>query len=248
MAKKLTNAPTLDELEALYQRLWLVGAAPRSEDRKKLEELEALIPLVLPRLSSSGGIWVDACAGKSALGIMTMATRNATDVTGAWQLRCIERQGRLLQQVTAAAAIIGIEVDARAQDVEPGAFAGASLVVALHACGAASDAIIDAAIANQTHSVMLVPCCYGDGAALPPHVDAWCPRSGVLRSRLARAWVDAQRTLRLEAAGYAVEVIEFVAPTVTPHNLLWRAQHTGNPSSRRAKDAGARLQQTSGPA
>jgi hypothetical protein len=33
-------------------------------------------------------------------------------------------------------------------------------------------------------------------------------------------------TLYLEAAGYATEVVAFVPPTVTPHNLLWRARLT----------------------
>jgi hypothetical protein len=39
--------------------------------------------------------------------------------------------------------------------------------------------------------------------------------------------IDAERTWRLEAAGYETEVVEFVAPTVTPHNLLWRARLVG---------------------
>ena len=34
---------------------------------------------------------------------------------------------------------------------------------------------------------------------------------------------------RLEAAGYETEVVEFVAPTITPHNLLWRARLVREP-------------------
>jgi hypothetical protein len=41
--------------------------------------------------------------------------------------------------------------------------------------------------------------------------------------------VDAERTWRLEAAGYETEVVEFVAPTITPHNLLWRARLVREP-------------------
>jgi hypothetical protein len=41
--------------------------------------------------------------------------------------------------------------------------------------------------------------------------------------------VSAARTLRLEAAGYQTEVVELVPPTVTPHNLLWRARRVGEP-------------------
>jgi hypothetical protein len=31
----------------------------------------------------------------------------------------------------------------------------------------------------------------------------------------------------LEAAGYETEVVEFVSPSVTPQNLLWRARFVG---------------------
>ena len=52
--------------------------------------------------------------------------------------------------------------------------------------------------------------------------------------------IDAERTLRLEAAGYATEVVPFVPPTVTPHNLLWRARRVGEP--RAMADAAERLE------
>jgi uncharacterized membrane protein YhiD involved in acid resistance len=41
--------------------------------------------------------------------------------------------------------------------------------------------------------------------------------------------VDAERTWRLEAAGFETEVVELVGATVTPHNLLWRARKVGEP-------------------
>jgi hypothetical protein len=41
--------------------------------------------------------------------------------------------------------------------------------------------------------------------------------------------VDSERTLALEAAGYETTVVPFVPPTVTPHNLLWRARRVGEP-------------------
>jgi hypothetical protein len=41
--------------------------------------------------------------------------------------------------------------------------------------------------------------------------------------------VDAERTWRLEAAGYETEVVEFVGPSVTPYNLLWRSRLVREP-------------------
>ena len=56
--------------------------------------------------------------------------------------------------------------------------------------------------------------------------------------RFAQALIDAERTLRLEERGYDVDVVEFVGPTVTPHNLLWRARRSGEP--RRMAEAAER--------
>ena len=64
------------------------------------------------------------------------------------------------------------------------------------------------------------------------------PRHGVVGKRVAQAMVDVERTLRLEAAGYETEVLEFVPPTVTAHPLLWRARRVGEPG--RMRDAAAR--------
>jgi hypothetical protein len=43
------------------------------------------------------------------------------------------------------------------------------------------------------------------------------------------SFIDLERTLRLEAAGFETIVSSFVAPTVTPHHLAWRARYSGEP-------------------
>jgi hypothetical protein len=108
------------------------------------------------------------------------------------------------------------------------------VVVALHACGPASDTIIDQAIAVQARDLLLVPCCTSKhvaAAALAErHADALAvPRHAEVRRRFIQSIVDAERTLRLEAAGWQTTVVAFVAPTVTPHNLLWRCRHVAEP-------------------
>jgi hypothetical protein len=42
------------------------------------------------------------------------------------------------------------------------------------------------------------------------------PRHAEVRRRFIQSIVDAERTLRLEAAGWQTTVVSFVAPTVTP--------------------------------
>ena len=64
------------------------------------------------------------------------------------------------------------------------------------------------------------------------------PRQAAVRRRFVQSIVDAERTLRLEAAGYETETVEFVPPTVTPHNVLFRARKVGEPA--RMRDAAVR--------
>ena len=52
-----------------------------------------------------------------------------------------------------------------------------------------------------------------------------------------RSLIDAERTLRLEAAGYEVNVVAFVSKAVSGHNLLWRCRYIGEPNHMRASAA-----------
>jgi hypothetical protein len=104
-------------------------------------------------------------------------------------------------------------------------------VVALHACGAASDDVIAGAVAARARWLLHVPCCNGADA----HAEAAAERLGIARQAEVRrafvqSYVDSARRLRLEAAGYEVTVTALVPPTVTPHNRLWRARRVGEPA------------------
>jgi hypothetical protein len=110
----------------------------------------------------------------------------------------------------------------------------ATLVTALHACGPASDAIIEHTIATEARMLLLVPCCTSSAVAAAEWAGAEAARLGIpphapVRRRFIQAMVDTDRTWRLEAAGYQTEVVEFVGATVTPHNLLWRARRVEEP-------------------
>jgi hypothetical protein len=118
------------------------------------------------------------------------------------------------------------------------------VVVGLHACGPATDTIIDRATAAAARRVLLVPCCYGTHLPFWPRARAIAEALGLPPQaeplgRVLRGLVDAERTLRLEAAGYEVTVLPLVPPTVTPHNLCWRCRRALDPS--RAADAARRL-------
>lgn len=232
------------------------GTALRREDRQKVLELVPLLDEVARAAKKKRGLLVDLCAGKSPLGLIAAALA----LPPGWRVIVVDRD---VDRVTAAREAIArldptrlVSADVVVADVADAAvvdlIAGADVVCALHACGPASDGIIDVvATARPTH-VLLVPCCYGahprvgadhaiPGQRAAAPLEAVLPRQGLVGRRMAVGLIDAERTLRLEAAGYDTEVVEFCAPTVTPHNLLWRGRR-GLDEVRRAEASERRRQ------
>lgn len=105
---------------------------------------------------------------------------------------------------------------------------GAHVMISLHACDSATDAALALAIRQQVEWILCVPCCQAelarqlDGAKhvlVPAAV-----KHGMLRRSLGEVLTDALRVELLEACGYEVSVVEFVASSHTPKNLLLRAR------------------------
>ncbi|HEY3352293.1 MAG TPA: methyltransferase [Polyangia bacterium] len=252
-------APTVAEVEQWLDRLYIAaeGATLRAEDRRKAVEVAALLVEVeraLGRAARGAGALtlVDAAAGKSYVGLLA-AQLVLGPRGGPARVVSLERDPRraALSRAAAGKLTVDVAVECVCGDVGDAALwpAGPALVVALHACGAAADAILDRAVAAGARRLLLVPCCTGAGVpALPAAAAAaealGVPRHAPVRRRFLQAMVDSERTLRLEAAGYETAVIELVPPTVTPHNLLWRARRVGEPS--RARAAAAALARLTG--
>lgn len=242
------NDVDLSAIEDALRRGWLGGGALRREDAQKVAELAPLLDEVArlaARLKGDPFVLVDACAGKGALGLLAslLVLRDR-----AHRVIAIEQDEVHRRRFTDAATALGVPAQATTFMQADGGLASsyppaADLVVALHACGGASDGVIDAVIASDARALLLVPCCYGagprhQGAGLAVRAqllaDAWAamlplPAHGILGKRMAQSFVDAERTLRLEAAGYETEVLEVWAATVSPHNLLWRSRRVREP-------------------
>lgn len=143
---------------------------------------------------------------------------------------------------------------ARATIAEAAATAAADLggppdiVLALHACDTATDEALALAISLGVPAVLSVPCCQHELAAqlaahAGPVVDPLLPdaptpsarpallRHGLLRGAYADLLTDALRVELLEACGYDVTVVEFVASEHTSKNILLRA-HRRHPGAR----------------
>jgi hypothetical protein len=215
------------------------GAGLREEDRRKAREVSAMLGEIAREVARRGRrapiVLVDAAAGKSYVGLLAAklvlepACVPASVVT-------IERDaGRVAGSRLAAERLVTtVPIDCRAADVgDASAWPTApTIVIALHACGPAADAIIDRVIAARAGALLLVPCCTSRAVEAASRAEGRAaalgiPRQAPVRRRFIQAMVDADRTWRLEAAGYETEVVEFVPATVTPHNLLWRSRLVG---------------------
>ena len=111
------------------------------------------------------------------------------------------------------------------------------IVITLHACDTATDYALDYAVRQETTGILSVPCCqhelngqldYKKNAAQETNSEAPSPfaallEHGILKERFAALATDALRAEYLEAAGYKVQVLEFIDMAHTPKNLLIRA-------------------------
>jgi hypothetical protein len=236
-------AASTAEVERWLDRLYIAaeGAGLREEDKRKAREVASMLDEIeraVARFSRRTPLTlVDAAAGKSYVGLLS----------GKFVLQPSGRQAKIITIERDAARVAAsrlalekldanIPIECREGNVEDDSCwpDQPSIVSALHACGTAADAIIDRAIAIKASVLLLVPCCTSNAMASSVRAakradEIGIPRQAPVRRKFIQAMVDSERTWRLEAAGYETEVVEFVSPTVTPFNLLWRARLVREP-------------------
>ncbi len=101
--------------------------------------------------------------------------------------------------------------------------ASTAIVIALHACDTATDDALALGIKAGARVIIASPCCQHEIAPqlrAPEQGFAAITHYPLLRQRQADLVTDAARALLLEAAGYAVKIIEFVSTEHTAKNLL----------------------------
>src|SRR5688572_2297796 len=225
------ETPNQERVAQALQRLYLtdgLGDAHhlRREDLKKSHEVTAALA-ELVRFSSEKLI-VEAAAGHAYLSLL------GADLLGWKRLWLIERDpSRAARCRELLPRLPHANVEIRTGSISDPTLwpANPDLVIGLHACGAASDDLIAATIAHQAKHLWLVPCCYASDELANQRAESiGISRQAEIRRRFILSFVDTRRTLTLEAAGYEVTVAAFVAPTITPHNLVFRARRVGEPT------------------
>ena len=245
---------TLTAVQEVLHRLYIAApeASLRKEDRKKAHELVGLLAeieqVVRGCKSDRAMHLVDAAAGKAYVGLLAAEFFLTARPRGG-QVTMIERDPARAASCQEAAVRMGAKnVDITVKNSDVGNVAAwpdePDLVVALHACGPAFDLIAERALASRARHLLLVPCCTSASVAATQTAtrraeSLGLPRQAEIRRRFIQAIVDAERTLLLEAAGYETNVVSFVAPTQTPHHLLWRSRRVNEPN--RMAEAAQRL-------
>ncbi|MCA1665155.1 MAG: SAM-dependent methyltransferase, partial [Myxococcales bacterium] len=170
----------LAAVEKALHRLFIGvgGTSLRREDLKKARETAALLEQ-LARIVRPDRLLVDAAAGKAYVGLL------AVELLGVTRVHVIEREPRRAELCRQAAARLSRAAEVRVveEDVAHASAWPASpdVVVGLHACGAASDAILDAAIAVDARYLLVVPCCYAGAVAFSSTAEARADALGVPR-------------------------------------------------------------------
>ena len=158
----------LIEVESWLNRLYIAaeGASLRQEDKRKAIEVAAMLEEVqraIARFSRRNSlVLTDAAAGKSYVGLLS--AKLVLEPSGKpASVIAIECDPDRIEASRRAAASLDTSITiecrhARVEDESAWPFQP-SIVTALHACGNASDTIIDRIIACRARMLLLVPCC-----------------------------------------------------------------------------------------
>lgn len=132
-----------------------------------------------------------------------------------------DRNTKIAQQLG-----ISNQVKFVAQRISELSDAEVDIAIALHACDTATDDAIAWAVKNHAAALLIAPCCHHDiqkQISTVPSPWNLTTRHGILRERLADIITDSLRAQILKILGYRSEIIEFIAGTHTPRNLMIRA-------------------------
>lgn len=98
------------------------------------------------------------------------------------------------------------------------------LVISLHACDTATDAVIEKAISWDTPVILSTPCCHHElNHKLNCPELSFIAEHSMLRQKLCDAATDALRLKLLECNGYTTSALELIDPDETPKNIMLRA-------------------------
>lgn len=112
-------------------------------------------------------------------------------------------------------------------DERPDGRPAADMVVTLHACDTATDYALINATRWGSSVILSVPCCQHElFSQITEPVNNPMLKHGIIKGKFTELLTDALRGLKLEAAGYDVNMIEFTSLEHTSKNIMIKAIRT----------------------
>ncbi|PRP91192.1 hypothetical protein ENSA5_57640 [Enhygromyxa salina] len=235
-----------DRSAALLQAIGIMNAdgTISARNAKKYKQVNHLVELCRPtwaeRGSDSALKIVDLACGNSYLSFVVLEALRLEGQDA--ELLGIDVRDDVIATSRARAEQIGFGDRARFMSAKLEALAPEQLfgerggppdlAISLHACDTATDAALALAIRAGARSILCVPCCQAELARQlaqregPALLVPAAVEQGLLRRTFGELLTDALRVELLEACGYEVGVVEFVASSHTPKNLLLRAKRS----------------------
>jgi SAM-dependent methyltransferase len=139
----------------------------------------------------------------------------------------VDRNPRLIRKCREAQHVLGFEnMEFHAADIMEFALKKQpDIAYCLHACDVATDETIAKGVISDSRFIVVVPCCQREiGRKMRAHPLTNITQFPIIKERLSSLITDTMRALVLGAAGYKVEIFEFIPAKVTPKNLMLRAE------------------------
>ncbi len=179
----------------------------------------------------------DMCCGKSYLSFALYYL--VTEVLGKrCRMVCVDLKKSVIDDVSAVAKDCGFDgMDFVCADISKYSVTEVPhMVVSLHACDIATDMVLDFAIRSGAKTILSTPCCHHEMSELlaSPALE-FIAENSVLRQKLCSAATDSLRLLRMKAAGYKSDAVEFIDPEDTPKNVMLRGKYTGKRDAKSAE-------------
>lgn len=101
---------------------------------------------------------------------------------------------------------------------------GADMVVTLHACDTATDFALINAVKWHSKVILSVPCCQHElFSQIESDINQPMLKHGIIKDKFTELLTNSLRGLKLEAAGYDVNMIEFTSLEHTAKNVMIKA-------------------------
>ena len=104
---------------------------------------------------------------------------------------------------------------------------GADMVVTLHACDTATDFALINAVKWRSKVILSVPCCQHElFSQIKNDINEPMLKHGIIKDKFTELLTNSLRALKLEAAGYNVNMLEFTSLEHTSKNIMIKAVHS----------------------